>query len=216
MSNKPHILGPQFSTFVRSVQLCCEEKGVEYTLGTTYEGQTVNLTDDSRYQFHPFGKIPVLIHQGQRFFETASICRYLDAAFSGTNIQPESPAERADVDQWSNSLSLYADRILVRDYLLEFAFPKGPEKQVRVEVVQAAEPAVIKMLELLDNQLGTKHFFRTEFFTIADAILIPMLDYIEKLPHSARLLTHTQYLLPYLKRIREHPSAKVVLVSRSQ
>lgn len=216
MNHKPHILGPQFSTFVRSVQLCCEEKGIDYTLGTTYEGQTVNLADDSRYQFHPFGKVPVLIHHGHRLFETASICRYLDAAFSGADLQPESLIERADVDQWSNSLSLYTDRILVRDYLLEFAFPKGPDKQIRGEVVQAAEPAVMKMLELLDNQLGTKQFFRTESFTIADAILIPMLDYIEKLPHSARLFADLQYLPLYLKRIRERPSAKAVLVSRGQ
>lgn len=211
MKQLPHILGPQFSTFVRSVQLCCEEKGIGYTLGTTFGEQTVKLGDGSLFPFHPFGKVPVLIHNDQRLFETTSICRYLDAAFDGAALQPETPADRADIDQWSSCLSIYADRILVRQYLLEFAFPKGADGKVRTEAVQAAEPEVNELLGLLDNAMGIKEFFRSDRFTIADAILLPMLDYLEKLPHSDRLFADRQYLFAYLKRIRQRRSAQVVL-----
>ncbi|WP_159566279.1 glutathione S-transferase family protein [Budvicia diplopodorum] len=211
MEKPLHILGPQFSTFVRSVQLCCEEKGISYTLGTTFGEQTVSFGDGSLFEFHPFGKAPVVIHNDRRLFETASICRYLDTAFDGVDLQPGSALERADVDQWASGLSLYVDRVLVRSYLLEFAFPKGADGNVNAAAVQAAEPEVIKLLGLLDKELGAKPFFRTEHFTIADAILIPMLDYLEKLPHSARLFAEQRYLLPYLNRIRQRPSANVVL-----
>ena len=56
----------------------------------------------------------------------------------------------------------------------------------------------------------------TSCFSIADAILIPMLDYLDKLPHSARLFKDQKYLLPYLERARQRDSGKKVLVEISR
>ncbi|AKJ42483.1 glutathione S-transferase family protein [Pragia fontium] len=211
-SDKVHILGPQFSTFVRSVQLCCEEKGIAYTVGTTIDQQTVSLNDGSLFQFHPFGKVPVLIHHGKRFFETTAICRYLDNCFDGVALQPDTAEAKAEVDEWSNCLAIYVDRALVRDYLLEFAFPRGPEGQIRKQEIKAAEPQVLKVLGLLDTELGSKPFFKGDNFTIADAILIPMLDYLQRLPHAEQLFSGLQYLPGYLQRMRDRASAKTVLI----
>lgn len=90
-----HIFGPQFSTFVRSVQLCCEEKGIAYTVGTCVNDQNVEFKGAQHLEWHPFGKVPVLLHGDRHLIETASICRYLDAAFEGPALQPDDPWLRA-------------------------------------------------------------------------------------------------------------------------
>lgn len=212
MTEQLHILGPQYSTFVRSVQLCCEEKQLGYTVGQTIDGETIPMRDKRLYQYHPFGKVPVLIHNGQHYFETTSICRYLDNCFSATPLQPASAADKAEVDQWANCLALYVDQIFIRRYVVEFAFPKGENDTVRQAEVEEVEPEVIRLLNLLDKEMAEKAFFKSDTFSIADAILIPMLDYVERLPHSDRLFSGQTHLLPYLNRMRQRESGKVVLL----
>ncbi len=216
MQDHLHILGPEFSTFVRSVRLCCEEKKLTYSVGTTFNEHTVELGHESIYQYHPFGRVPVLIHNVQHYFETVVICRYLDAYFGGISLQPESLQERTIVEQWAHCLALYVDHTFVRQYLLEFAFPKGPDGTLRIAEIKNIEPEVIRLIQYLDHEMGTKEFFKTSCFSIADAILIPMLDYLDKLPHSARLFKDQKYLLPYLERARQRDSGKKVLVEISR
>lgn len=212
MNQQLHILGSQFSTFVRSVQLCCEEKGIKYSLGMAFDNETIKLRSESLYRYHPFGKVPVLIHNGKHYFETIVICRYLDTVFDDPALLPEQASEKAEVEQWANCLSVYVDDIFIRRYLLEFMFPKGPDKTVSQSVINDIEPEVIKLIKLLDSELADNLFFGTAFFSIADAILIPMLDYLAKLPGVERLFKEQQYILPYLARMRQRQSGQVVLL----
>ncbi len=53
-----HIYGPQFSTFVRSVQLCCEEKGVSYTVGTQVNGEQLVVHEPARLGHRPAEDAP--------------------------------------------------------------------------------------------------------------------------------------------------------------
>lgn len=207
-----HIFGPQFSTFVRSIQLCCEEKGVPYTVGTRVSGQDVEFKGKQHLEWHSFGKVPVLLHGNRHLIETASICRYLDAVFDGPALQPDDPWGRAQVDQWSATLSLYVDQALVRNYLLEFAFPKGENGTVRMDRISEAEPEAKRVLALLETQLASREYLVTEHFTIADAIATPMLDYIFKLPVAEALTAETPLLKAYLQRLRDRRSASRVLI----
>lgn len=207
-----HIFGPQFSTFVRSVQLCCEEKGIPYTVGTGMNDQNVEFKGAQHLEWHPFGKVPVLLQGDRHLIETASICRYLDAVFEGPALQPDAPWLRAQVDQWSATLSLYVDQVLVRDYLLEFAFPKGEGGTVRTEKVREAEPEVTRVLALLEAQLGDGGYLVTDSFTIADAIAAPMLDYVFKLPTGETLAARAPLLVQYIQRLCERPSGQKVLI----
>lgn len=208
-----HILGPQFSTFVRSVQLCCEEKSIPYTLGMSINGNAIDLHSSEYLRINPFGKVPILLHGEHQLCETASICRYLDEAFEGYQLQPEAAWERALVDQFSAWLSIYVDEAIVRRYLLEFYFPKGENGTVRKDYIRAAEPEVARMLSLLELQLTKQPYLVTESFSVADALVAPMLDYLGKLPPAAPLLQKTPHLSAYLKRIQDRPSARNVFVA---
>ena len=213
MTTSVHIVGPQFSTFVRSVQLCCEEKGIPYSVGAEIDGHPMALHSSEHYALHPFGKVPILLHGERRLIETPSICRYLDAAFEGPALQPEATWQRAQVDQWTGMLSLYVDQALVRRYLLELVFPKGEGGAVREEAVAAAQPEVVRLLSLLEQQLSQGDYLVGDDFTIADAIAAPMLDYLAGMPVAKDFLGETPRLMAYIERLRARPAAARVLVA---
>ncbi|MBU6953418.1 glutathione S-transferase family protein [Hahella sp. HN01] len=216
MSAQVHIFGPQFSTFVRTVMLCCEEKGVSYSHGFSINGEEVEYKGERHLNINPFGKVPVLIHGDRKLYETASICRYLDAQFEGPALQPEDLYQRALVDQWSAAISLYVDQAIVREYLTELAFPKGENGEVRWNKVSEAQPNVIKMLQILAAQLGDAAFICGEQYTIADALITPMLDYLSNLPQAAELIAPDSTLSAYVGRMRQRPAAKTVLTAMAR
>ncbi|MBE9399721.1 glutathione S-transferase family protein [Pontibacterium sp. N1Y112] len=211
MSAQVQILGPAFSTFVRSVMLCCEEKGISYEAKFEINGEPLALNGEAHQQYHPFGKIPALLHNDRTIFETATICRYIDATFDGPALQPEDSYGRAQIDQWSRAISQYVDQTIVRQYLLEFAFPKGPDGQIRLDKVAEAEPEVIKMLTLLEKLIGDHPFICGDQYSYADAILTPMLDYLSGTPNAATLLPEDSLLSRYIHRMQARPSGQKVL-----
>lgn len=206
----PHILGPEFSSFLRTVRLYCEELGISYTYGLEIDGKNITLGSEELRQYHPFKKVPVLIYNNTAIFETTTICRFLDNISKPNSLTPKDPLTIALVDEWANALSLYIDNILIRQYVLEFAFPKGPNKTIREKLINETTPKVIETLMFLDKQLSNKPFFCGNFYSMADAILTPMLDYITKTPKSAELFNNTQNLLPYLTKMKERPSGIAV------
>ncbi len=215
MQQAIQILGPTFSTFVRTVMLCCEEKDIRYQAGLSWDGNEIGFKSAERYALHPWGKVPVIKHQALTLYETASILRYLDDTFDGIALQPADPAQRALVDQWCGALSSYVDKALVRDYLLEFAFPKGENGAVRLAEVAQAEPAVKETLALLNTQLGEQSFLCGEQLSLADLMVLPMLDYLAGLPLGGGLLAEQPVLNAYLQRLRARPSARTVLQTAS-
>lgn len=209
------ILGPTFSTFVRTVMLCCEEKSIAYQAGWSLGGSDIGSKSAEHQALHPWSKVPVIKHQGLTLYETGSILRYLDTAFAGIALQPADPVQRALVDQWCGAIGSYVDKALVRDYLLEFAFPKGENGAVRLTEVAQAEPAVKQTLALLATQLGEQPFLCGEQLSLADLMLLPMLNYLAGLPLGGGLLSEQPALKAYLQRLRSRPSARAVLQAAS-
>lgn len=202
-----HIFGPGFSTFVRSVRLYCAEKGLDPSHGMTLDGTPVNLQDARHLALHPFGKLPVLIHGGRRVFETTSICRYLDAAFPESSLQPADAGLRAEVDQWSAALALYADTCLVRRYILPLAGPKRARVELTPRELAHAQAEANAMLTLLERQLDGREYFCGARYSMADALLTPMLDYLRHLPDGLQVASA---LAAYAQRMGERPSARVL------
>jgi len=205
-----HVFGPAFSTLARSVRLYCEEKGLAYTHGLVLDGVHVQLRSPEHMSLHPFGKVPVLLDGEARVFETTSICRYLDAAFPDTSLQPSEPLLRAEVDQWSGALALYIDEVLIRGYLLLVASPVLRASPTPSAIAEAAD-AVAEIFKLLERRIEGRKFFCGANYSMADAILTPMLDYLQQLPASAVWFKENAQIADYLQRMRDRPSARAVL-----
>jgi glutathione S-transferase len=205
------ILGPDFSTCVRSVALVCEEKGIPYEVTREINGRRAARHSSERYELHPFGKVPVLLHQDKTLVETATIIRYLDDEFGVRSLQGKDSWERALCDQWCSLISVYIDRYLVREYMLELAFPTGDDGRPALEKVEAGRPNARAALVAVAKQLGEKPYLISESFSLADAMMAPMLDYNASAPAQFNLVAEHPQLMAYIERIRQRDSGKHVL-----
>jgi len=206
------IFGPAFSTFVRSVMLACEEKGIPYRQHMEAEGMPVAMRSDAHMKLHPFGKVPVLLHNGQSLCETTSILRYLEARYPDNPLQPSDPWARAQLDQWCSFITVYVDQALIRRYLLEFVFPKGDGGSVREDRVERALPEVNKMLSFIESQLEGHTCLLGDELTLADLLLLPMVDYLLKWPQTQQTTQAYPNIVRYTESLRQRPSAQKVLV----
>lgn len=206
-----HIYGPQFSNFVRSVQWVCEEKGIDYSLGSEVPGLQAEFRGEQHRQWHPYLKVPVLLHQGRALTETAAICRYLDQHFEGPALQPADSWARARCDSWCQMLSLYFDKAIIRDYLLELAFPKGEDGKPNMALLLQNKPAAEQALNLMAAQLAEQPYWLGDQPSLADAIAAPMVCYACDLQGPVALMPALSPLRDYAARLRARPGGAKVL-----
>lgn len=209
-----YIYGPQFSNFVRSVQWVCEEKGIDYAIGFAPEGKEVAFKGEQHGQWHPYLKVPVLLHEGRALVETAPICRYLDDSFEGLALSPVDPWAKAETDSRCQLVSLYVDKAIVRDYLLELVFPKGEDGKPRQDVLTAARPAAQAATQELANMLGDQPYFGGQSPSLLDAIAAPIVCYVVSLQAPFALLPAASALAAYAARMQARPSGAKVFISK--
>lgn len=129
---------------------------------------------------HPWGKVPVLDHDGFVVFESRAINRYLDDALDGPRLTPASARERALAEQWMNVSDLYfsphAGALLVeslfRDYL-------GGDRNEAA--ITAGRAGIQQPLDLLDRHLAKEPFIAGGAFSLADIHWMPYLEYLLRL-----------------------------------
>lgn len=211
-----HILGLEKSNFVRSVMLVCAYKKIEYTVGFDFDGQTIGFKSQAHHQYHPFAKIPVLFHQELVLPETASICRYLEQQFPVPSMQSDGHAQRALEDAWSAMISIDIDHALMRQYVIEFAFPQGEEGAIRYDVAKQKQSGVHQALKVIESALEAGlPCLNGEQFSIADALLLPMLFYVSHLPDGFNLTAQYEQINRYLARYLAQPFAAEILLTPS-
>ncbi len=210
-SKTVQIYGPGFSNFVRSVALICEQHGVAYTLGFELDGNPIEFKSEQHFDLHPYGKMPVLKHGELILPETASICRYIQSTLAN-NVQERPPQQSARIDAFSALASIYINQAIMRSYILEFAIPKGENGEIRLDVAKQAQPDVRNALSVIDKELATSDTLNDDNFSIADAIILPMLFYISTLPEPFNLLTEYPKVNEYLNSMMELEICQKILV----
>src|SRR5260370_11162746 len=87
------------SPFGRAVLTTLEEKGVSYRFAPLAPG---GLRSPEHLARHPFGRVPVLEHDGFLLYETQAILRYLDRVLPNPALTPADPKRAARMDQVMN------------------------------------------------------------------------------------------------------------------
>jgi len=87
------------SPFGRSVLAMLEEKRAPYRLSPLAPG---SLKTPEYLALHPFGRVPVLEHNGFRLYETQAILRYLDRVLPEPSLTPPDVKRAARMDQAMN------------------------------------------------------------------------------------------------------------------
>ncbi|MCY0967224.1 glutathione S-transferase family protein [Parathalassolituus penaei] len=206
------IYGPAFSPFVRAVRIYADELGLSPDCSMAPCGDRIDFKSPGHLAMNPFGKVPVLMDGDELLFETAAICRYLDRmAGERSLLAGLSSRQQALVDQWIGAVCEYAGARLMNGFLLEVAFPKGENGQIRMDVVLANLPKAEELLALFSQQLQGREWLAGDDYSMADSALTPFLHYAASLPDldgKGQLVLRDTRLSRYLQQVKARPSAR--------
>ncbi len=174
--------GDPRSTYTWTVRMALAEKALRYEMvqRAPHSPEQVRL--------HPFGRIPALRDGDFILFETSAIVRYLDECFAEPALIPGSVRERARAEQWVSAASSYLYDAMIRRYVLQYLFPKGPDGKPDETVIGAARTDIARHLAILDDAYGEGDTLAGASFSIADLMLAPILHYVSLAPGGDELL----------------------------
>lgn len=199
----PQIFGFPQSTYVRTVRLACEEKGIDYDLvpmGFSSEG----LSD-----LHPFQRIPAFAHGAVSLYETSAICRYIDAAFDGPRLIPESAVAAATMEQWISVINAYVDPPVIRDIVIERITRPLQNQQPDEEKCLSAKPRAAHALGVIEAELDGQDFLVGDTITLADFFLLPIIYYFRELPEGLEMMPTLPLLTKWYARMEARTSFAV-------
>ena len=139
------IIGIPQSNYVWVVRMVCEEKGVPY------EHKPDRPHSPVIDAIHPFGKVPVMRHGDVELCESKAIATYIDRVFDGPKVIPEDPARAAQVEQWVSLGNVEFDKLMIRQYVVPYVFPKEPGKP-DMPAIKAAAEKMKGQVDVLDKR----------------------------------------------------------------
>jgi glutathione S-transferase len=153
---------------------------------------------------HPFGKIPVLDHDGFVLCETRAINRYLDCTLAGPALTPEDARGAARVDQWINVADSYfvphAHPLIVESLFRRYL---GGEQDKKT--IEAGRQAIGPALDVLDRCLADNAYLAGSAFSLADIHYMPYLEYMAQVGEAAPIQRRA-HLAGWWERVSGRPT----------
>src|SRR5260221_8955846 len=168
------------STYVRTIKMLLAEKGA-----TQFKQVPLNVLEGEpkkpeHLERHPFGKVPVLDHDGMRILETTAIARYLNDILPGKPLIPATPKDRARMDMLVGIVDSYGYGALIGGVAAFHLFPDfvgGKNDAMR----QASMATGRKAIEFAMKTKGSSPFIAGAL-SLADLYLAPILFYVSLTP----------------------------------
>ena len=184
--SKMTLWGFDGSTYVRTVKMVFAEK-----MFTDFEQVQLNvLTGEPKsaehLARHPFGKVPVLDHDGMRILETSAIARYLNDVLPGKSLVPATPKDRARMDMIIGIVDSYGYGALVGGVAAYHLFPDfvgGKNDAMRQAGVENGK----KVIALAMQTKAASPFIAGDL-SLADLYLAPIVFYVSLTPDMPDLL----------------------------
>lgn len=200
------LYGAAYSVYTRIARLALAEKGVAHDL-VEVDVFAVGGPPGEHLARHPFGRIPVLDHDGFVVYETSAITRYVDETFPGPALQPATARERARMHQIVGILDAYAFQTLVWDIYVERAAPEESGRPSDERHIAAALPRAATILAELDRLRGDDPWLAGPSFGLADLHALPMLTLFGLTDEGQGLLGDVPGLAAWLAAAAARPSA---------
>ncbi len=157
-------------------------------------------------KLHPFGKVPVLEHDGRTIYETSAIARYVDAAFRGPALQPTDPAQLARMNQIIAVLEAYLYPLMIGRVVMQYVRQRYMKKSLNRGVIQKAMPQVRDGLAALEALMGPGEFVVGKSLTLADLFLGAFLAPFLQTPEGKRTLPKFARLNAWWDSFSQRPS----------
>jgi glutathione S-transferase len=173
------------STYVRTIKMLLAEKKF-----TDFKQVPLNVLagepkQSEHLERHPFGKVPVLDHDGMRILETTAIARYLNDVLPGKSLIPATPKDRARMDMIVGLLDSYGYGALVGGIAAYHLFPDfvgGKNEAMRAAGIENGR----KVLALAMQTKGASPFIAGDL-SLADLFLAPIIFYVSLTPDKDAL-----------------------------
>jgi len=201
------LYGTAGSPNVRGAMLGLAEKGVEYEFVSLMPPAWKTPEHLAR---NPFGKVPVLEHDGFEVFETQAILRYLDQTFPGPALQPTNAREGARMNQIIGIIDCYLGPSWGGIGFERVVAPTILGQPTNMERVNAAVPMARSCAEALEPLIAAP-YLTGETFSLADIRLMPHFDRLRITPEGEAILDGKNKLVQWFAHVSGRPSAKQVL-----
>jgi glutathione S-transferase len=173
------------STYVRTIKMLLAEKAF-----TDFKQVPLNVLagepkQPEHLERHPFGKVPVLDHDGMRILETTAIARYLNDVLPGKSLIPPTPKDRARMDMVIGLLDSYGYGALVGGVAAYHLFPDfvgGQNDAMRQAGIENGRT----VLGLAMRTKGASPFIAGDL-SLADLFLAPIVFYVSLTPDKDAL-----------------------------
>jgi glutathione S-transferase len=193
------IIGIPQSNYVWAVRMVCEEKGVPY------EHKPERPHSPAIDAIHPFGKVPVMRHGDVELCESKAIATYIDRVFDGPKVIPDDPGRAAVVEQWVSLGNVEFDKLIIRQYVVPYVFPKEAGKPDMTAIKAAAEK-MKGQVDVLDKAVAKTGYLAGDSFTLADINILPMLFYANRFEEGKAMFGTAKNLSAYMERHFARPS----------
>jgi len=200
------------SPFGRAALTTLEEKGARYSFSPLAPG---GLRSPEHLARHPFGRVPVLEHDGFLLYETQAILRYLDRVLPNPALTPADPKRAARMDQVMNVNDWYlfqgvANVIVFHRVIGPRVMGLAPDEAV----IESAMPKARAVFDELARLLGGQSFFTGETMTLADLLVAPHLGLFSLAPEWPALVAPHNNLVAWLARMEARPSLQATTWER--
>jgi glutathione S-transferase len=190
------------STYVRTVRMLLAEKGAQYQQVPVHvlKGEPRQPEHLAR---HPFGKVPVLDHDGIRIIETSAIAPYLDEVLPGPSFTPDNPKDRARMRMAIGIIDNYGYGALVgvAAYHLFPDFIGGRNEDARKKALGGSRLVLQELMKLRGND----PYIAGARPSLGDFYLAPICFYVGLTPDAQELFAVDGFA-PWWDRIQGLPS----------
>jgi glutathione S-transferase len=200
------------SPFGRAVLATLEEKGASYRFAPLGPGASKSPEHLAR---HPFGRIPVLEHDGFVLYETQAILRYLDRVLPEPALTPSDPKRAARMDQVMNVNDWYLFQGVGN--VIGFQRIVGPKflgLTPDEAAIEAAMPRAHTVFAELARLLGDRPFIAGDTLSLADLHTAPQLGFLALTPEWAKLTASHANIVAWIARLEARPSFQATTVER--
>ncbi|MGA7807432.1 glutathione S-transferase family protein [Bradyrhizobium sp.] len=200
------------SPFGRAVLAMLEEKGASYHLAPVAPG---TFRSPEHLARHPFGRVPVLDHDGFSLYETQAILRYLDRVLPQPRLTPGDPRQAARMDQAMNVNDWYLFQGVGNVIIFERVIgPRLLGKAPDEAAIATAMPKARTVFNELARLLGGADYFAGNEVSLADLLLAPAIEFFQATPEWSALGAPHAELAAWLARMVERPSMQATTWER--
>lgn len=194
------IFGPRISTYVRIVQIVCEEAGLAHEVIPTAAQSPANR--------HPFGKVPVIEADGLEMSETAPVARYLDSRHNGSSLQPADAVARYTMDRWIATSDNYLFPLFERAIVMPYVMHRFAGEPLDRDRIDRGLPLIARTLEFLELELARDGAWTAAGFTLADVFLYVTLLGLRSTPEGAAGIATCERLAAWMAICDYRPSVR--------